>query len=157
VLLDGFQRSVLRAQQSSIYGHLGHRVMYERRKTMSVTQPPSDAPFGLDPKLAAGLAYLIPIIGGIVMLVGGGTNRFVKWAAAQSITLWVAWWVVQFVLTWLGLLLHLWALTLLLQWVLDLLGFGLWLWTFITAFQGKEVRVPVIADVTDNVFKTALT
>ena len=124
---------------------------------MSVTQPPSDAPFGLDPNLAAGLAYLIPIIGGIVMLVGGGTNRFVKWAAAQSITLWVGWWVVQFVIGWLGLLLHLWVLTMPIALVLDLLGFVVWLWTFITAFQGKEVRVPVVADITDSVFKTALT
>jgi uncharacterized membrane protein len=124
---------------------------------MSVTQPPSDAPFGLEPKLAAGLAYLIPIIGGIVMLVGGGTNRFVKWAAAQSITLWVAWWVLQFIITWFGLLLHLFFLAVLLHLALDLLGFVVWIWTFITAFQGKEVRVPGVADLTDSVFKAALT
>jgi uncharacterized membrane protein len=124
---------------------------------MSVTQPPSDAPFGLDPKLAAGLAYLIPIVGGIVMLVGGGTNRFVKWAAAQSITLWVGWWVLQFIISWFGILLHLFLLAMLLHFALDLLGFVVWLWTFITAFQGKEVRIPGIADLTDSVFKTALT
>jgi uncharacterized membrane protein len=123
---------------------------------MSVTEPPKDTPFGLEPNIAAGLAYLIPCIGGIVMLIGGGTNKFVKWAAAQSITLWVCWWIAQFVLGWITVLLHLWVLTFPIAMLLNLLGLALWLWTFITAFQGREVRVPIVADITQNVFKSAL-
>lgn len=124
---------------------------------MSVSQPPSETPFGLEPNVAAGLAYLVPCIGGIVMLVGGGTNKFVKWAAAQSITMWVAWWIVQFILWWAGILLHLWPITFPLGMLLNLLAFVLWLWTFITAFQGKEVRVPVVEGLTESVFKSQLT
>lgn len=119
---------------------------------MSVSQPPSDTPFGLQPNVAAGLAYLFGIIGGIVMLVGGGTNTFVKWAAAQSITLWGVYIVLEFALVFLTGVVHILGLILPL---VGLLWFVLWLWTMITAFQGKEVRVPVIADLTTNIFKTA--
>lgn len=126
---------------------------------MSVTQPPSDTPFGLDQNVAAGLAYLFTLVGGIVMLVGGGTNKFVKWAAAQSIVIWAVYFLLMAValpvLTIiLGLVLH--AFIGILWVILGLAGFGVWLWTTISAFQGKEVRVPVIADITQNLFKSVL-
>jgi uncharacterized membrane protein len=123
---------------------------------MSVTQPPTDTPFGLDANVAAGLAYLFCLVGGIVMLVGGGTNKFVKWAAAQSITMWGAWIVVWWALAFLA---HAWVflpLVLLASIVLPILGLVVWLWTFITAFQGKEVEVPLVAGLTRSIFKSYL-
>jgi uncharacterized membrane protein len=118
---------------------------------------PKDTPFGLEPNVAAGLAYLLVIVGGILMLVGGGTNRFVRWSAAQSITLWVGWAVLWFVIDFIFALLHVFAIILLpVLFVLPLVGLFLWLWTTITAFQGKEVRVPFIADLTQSIFKTTL-
>lgn len=122
---------------------------------MSVSQPPSDTPFGLQPNVAAGLAYLFGVIGGIVMLVGGGTNTFVKWAAAQSITLWAGFFVLYWALSIILGIIHAYVLLLPLLGILDLLALVLWLWTMITAFQGKAVRVPLIADITTNIFKTA--
>ena len=122
---------------------------------MSVSQPPSDTPFGLQANVAAGLAYLFGVIGGIIMLVGGGTNAFVKWAAAQSITLWVTFFVAYWVLSIVLGVIHLYILLLPLLGILDILALVLWLWTMITAFQGKEVRVPLIADITTSIFKTA--
>ncbi|HTU83629.1 MAG TPA: DUF4870 domain-containing protein [Candidatus Acidoferrales bacterium] len=121
---------------------------------MSVTQPPSDAPFGLQPNVAAGLAYLFTWLGGIVFLVGGGTNRFVKFSAAQSLTFWVLFWIALWVVGFLiamshGLLVLLWPL----MW---LLGMVVWLWTFIFAFQGKEVKIPVVAGITESIFKSML-
>jgi uncharacterized membrane protein len=123
---------------------------------MSVTQPPSDAPFGLQPNIAAGLAYLFGIIGGIVFFVGGGTNKFVKWSAAQSITLWAVYFIICFVWFFAMSLIHLFVLLFPVMWLIDLVWFALWIWTFVTGFQGKEVRVPFIADLTQNIFKTAL-
>src|ERR1700729_2690058 len=102
---------------------------------MSVTQPPSDTPFGLEPNVAAGLAYLFCLLGGIVILVGGGTNKFVKWAAAQSITLWGAWAVIWWVLLFLSHAWVFWPVILLASFVLPILGLVVWLWTFISAFQ----------------------
>jgi uncharacterized membrane protein len=123
---------------------------------MSVTQPPSDTPFGLEQNVAAGLAYLFGLIGGIVMMLGGGTNKFVKWAAAQSITMWGTWFIVWWLL---GALSHLWVflpLILFVAWILPILGLIVWLWTFISAFQGREVRVPVIEGWTRSLFKSQL-
>ena len=115
---------------------------------MSITQPPKDTPFGLEPNVAAGLAYLFCLLGGIVMLVGGGTNRFVKWAAAQSIVIWGLYILIGFVLSFI----HLWILYPIL-WVL---AFVVWLWTFISGFQGKEVRVPGVESLTQSIFKSQL-
>ena len=128
-----------------------------------VSQPPKDTPFGLEPNLAAGLAYLLGLIGGIIMLVGGGTNRFVKWAAAQSITLWstwiAAWIVIDIIDMFLGVA-HLWVLypiMMIVSMLLSILGLIAWLYTWITAFQGREVRLPYIADLTMRFFGSQLT
>lgn len=115
-------------------------------------QQPTDTPFGLAPNVAAGLAYLLGLLGGIIMLVGGGTNAFVKWAAAQSITFWGLYLVVSIALPIVGAILHMWSLFFLVERLWQLLGLVVWLYTFIMAFQGKEVRLPVIADLTAKLF-----
>jgi len=119
------------------------------------TPPTSDAPFGLQPNVAAGLAYLLGIIGGIVMLVGGGTNKAVKWAAAQSITMWGLYIVLLFAINILAVVTHIYALAFVIP-IIGLVWFALWLWTSITAFQGKDVQVPVVAGITESLFKTTL-
>ncbi len=119
--------------------------------------PTQDTPFGLDQNVAAGLAYLLGPVGGIVMIVGGGTNHFVKWAAAQSITLWVTAVVLRIALSIVGSILHILILVIFpLIMLVGLLMFAAWLWTSITAFQGKEVRVPIVADLTTRLFASIL-
>ncbi|HUY11398.1 MAG TPA: hypothetical protein VMV73_03960, partial [Candidatus Dormibacteraeota bacterium] len=113
------------------------------------TQPPTGTPFGLEQNVAAGLAYLLGPIGAIIMLVGGGTNAFVKWAAAQSLMLAVVYIVLRIVVGFAFGIFHFFALILLpFVMLLGLLVFAAWLWTSISAFQGKEVRLPVVADLT---------
>ncbi len=120
-------------------------------------QPTKNTPFGLEPNVAMGLAYLLTWLGGLIMLVGGGTNKAVKFAAAQSITLWVAWWIVNVAVFWFILpMLHLWLLSFPLSMLWGVLALVVWLWTFISGFQGKEVRVPVIDGLTESIFKSAL-
>ena len=54
---------------------------------------------------------------------------------------------------------HLWPLVGivgLVSMVVGLLFLVAWLWTWITAFQGKEVRLPVIADFTERFFGSQL-
>jgi uncharacterized membrane protein len=114
------------------------------------TQPTSDAPFGLQPNVAAGLAYAIfLVVGGLIMLFGGGTNKFVKFAAAQAIVLWGVMFVLNLVL--FGFL-HLW----LLYPIVALLEFVLWLYLVITAFMGKEVQLPMLSDWTKSMFASQL-
>jgi len=111
-------------------------------------QAPTDTPFGLQPNIAAGLAYLFGLIGGIVILLGGGTNRMVKFAASQSITMWGIYILLSIALRWVPL----GGLVML---AVYLIWFVLWLWTFISGFQGKEVEVPIIAGITRSLFKSA--
>ena len=122
---------------------------------MSVSTPPptTDGPFGLQPNIAAGLAYLLGIVGGIIMFLGGGTNRFARWSAAQSIVLWGVYIVLFFVIDFAFALIHLWPLIGILSLILNILFFVLWIWTTVTGFQGKEVQVPVIAGLTNSIFK----
>lgn len=127
-----------------------------------VTQPQKDTPFGLEPNVAAGLAYLFSWVGGLIMLVGGGSNKFVKWAAAQSITLaivaiaaYFVLWILIFVLS----MAHMWAITpifALLYFVVWVGYLVAWLWATIAAFTGKEVRLPIVAGFTESIFKTSL-
>jgi uncharacterized membrane protein len=122
-----------------------------------VSQPPKDTPFGLEPNVAAGLAYLLGVIGGIIMLVGGGTNKFVKWAACQSITFFVCVFLIYWVLGWVFLFVgFLGGLIIPIFWLIRLGILVGWLYLTITAFQGKEVRLPIIGNLTASVFKSAL-
>lgn len=123
---------------------------------MAVNQPPKDTPFGLEPNVAAGLAYLIPIFGGLLMMLGGGANRVVRWAAAQSIVLWAGWIVVCWAINIAIIALHLWAFLLPAWLILRIVALALWLWTSIAAFQKRRVDVPVASDLTRTIFKPYL-
>lgn len=123
---------------------------------MSVTEPQKETPFGLDQNIAAGLAYLFGLVGGVVIMIGGGTNKFVRWAAAQSITMWALWIIIWKALGLLAATVVFLPLVILAVFVLPILGLLLWLWTFIYAFQGREVQVPLVADLTRSIFKSYL-
>lgn len=117
-----------------------------------VSQTPKDTPFGLEPNVAAGLAYLFTLIGGIVMLVGGGTNKFVKWAACQAIVTFVVMFVLSFAAGFVGVMVHFYMLGML----VNLLYLIIWLYQVIFAFQGKEVQIPVISNLTQQIFGSQL-
>jgi uncharacterized membrane protein len=117
------------------------------------TQPTTDAPFGLQPNVAAGLAWLFGLIGGLIMLFGGGTNKFVKWAAAQSVTLWGGYIVLQILLDIIVAFVH--ALALVLVPVFMILGLAAlvaWIYTSIMGFQGKDIRLPLISGFAQQIF-----
>jgi uncharacterized membrane protein len=121
------------------------------------TQPTTDAPFGLQPNVAAGLAWVLGLIGGLIMLFGGGTNKFVKWAAAQSVVLWGGYFVLLVVLNILVAFVHVLALVVLpLTMVIGLVAFAAWIYTTIMGFQGKDIRLPVIAGFAQQLFAAQL-
>lgn len=117
--------------------------------------PPKDTPFGLEPNVAAGLAYLLGIVGGVIMLAGGGTNVQTRRAAAQSIVMWVLFVALFIALDVLTSATLLWALHALLHLALTVVTLAAWIWTTVQAFQGKDVRVPIVSGIASNVFKTA--
>jgi uncharacterized membrane protein len=121
------------------------------------TQPTTDAPFGLQPNVAAGLAWVLGIIGGLIMLFGGGTNKFVKWAAAQSVALWGSYFILLVVMNMAIVFVHVLALVFLpLSMLIGLVAFVAWIYTSIMGFQGKDIRLPVIAGLAQQLFAAQL-
>jgi uncharacterized membrane protein len=120
-----------------------------------MNQTPSSAPFGLAPNVAAALAYAFGIPGGIAMLVAGGSDKSVKWAAAQSIVMWTI-----FLILWLAIPAIAVATRLsMIDFLAGLAGaiwLFLWFWTSIAAYRGIELRMPVISSIAETVFKPIL-
>ena len=103
---------------------------------------------GLTPNVAGALAYLLGPITGILFFLLEKENRFVRYHAAQSITLgllWIALSVLFSVLS--GMLVMVpvlgWLVALLLSVVFGLGGFFLWLFLMWRAFQGREWESPI--------------
>lgn len=104
---------------------------------------------GLAPSAAGALAYLFGAITGIVYLVIEKESRFVRFHAAQSIALTVAWVVLSIALTVLSSVLAVVPVVGGLIGTLLSLGLGLgffvlWLLAMYRAFQGEEWEVPVL-------------
>jgi uncharacterized membrane protein len=120
--------------------------------------PPKDTPFGLEPNVASGLAYLLGMVGGIVMFVAGGTNPQTRRAAAQSIVMWAAFialFIVLDILTSAMPFSVMLAIGALVHLALALLSIAAWIWTSVASFQGKDVRVPIVSGIASSIFKTA--
>lgn len=126
------------------------------------TTPPTDTPFGLEPNIASGLAYILGIIGGLLMMFGGGTNKVVKWAAAQSITLFIFYFgaiVALMILNAILGIIHMWPLMGIVGLVMMVVGLGtlvLYVWGAISGFQGKDVRLPIVGDYAAKFFGSQL-
>ncbi len=113
---------------------------------------------GLTPNVAAGLASLFGIIGGIVILLGKPAQQWVRFVAVQSIVLWGAWIafliainIVMSIVAFIpGVRLLLIPVVLIVQLLAGLLIFVAWLMTTIKAFSGQALRLPVVAAIADR-------
>ena len=114
--------------------------------------PPPAASAGMSDNVASLLCYLVGFITGILFLViePYNKNRVVRFYAFQSIFLNVAWFAIFIVLSIFGTILavvHLYVLLPLLG-LLHLLLWqaflALWIYMMVTAYQGKQVELPVI-------------
>jgi uncharacterized membrane protein len=120
-----------------------------------MSQTPSSAPFGLAPNVAAALAYAFGLPGGIVMLVAGGNDKTVKWAAAQSIVMWAIFTVLWLAIPAIAVATRLSMINFLATfaaavWLL------LWVWTSATAYRGIALRMPVFSTIAEALFKPVL-
>lgn len=99
---------------------------------------------GMSDNTASGLAYLVGFITGIIFLVIEPYNksRTVRFHAFQSIFLSVAWFALWIVASIVFSIIGLFSLVLgPLLWLAFMV---LWLYVMISAFQGKQVVLPVI-------------
>lgn len=118
--------------------------------------PLGPSSIGMDPKIAAGLGYLIGIAGLIFFFIEK-QNRFVKFNALQAIFLHFGFGIVEFVvfIIYFALLIATngSGIVGLLGCLLGLVGIGWfvgWLIAMIQAFQGKYFKFPVIGDMAEN-------
>lgn len=113
-----------------------------------MTNPPTpQSTSGLDPRIAGALAYLLGPITGIVFYVIEKDSRFVRFHAAQSITVGVAIVALSIALSILtGILVFIpvlgWLIALLSSVVLAVGSFVLWLMLMWRAYRGEEWQLP---------------
>ncbi|MHB8600947.1 MAG: DUF4870 domain-containing protein [Ktedonobacteraceae bacterium] len=148
--------------QYNAYGQSGYQPPYGT-PPMGTASPPGPSSIGMDPKIAAGLGYLVFIIG-IIFYFIEKQNRFVKFHALQATFLHLGVGVVELILCIPYFILVVAAsasgsgalsgLALLFGCLMGLLGiawFVGWLVAMIQAFQGKYFKFPLIGDWADRI------
>ncbi|MEX2529266.1 MAG: DUF4870 domain-containing protein [Gemmatimonadota bacterium] len=111
---------------------------------------PSETSSGLDPNVAGALSYLLGPITGIIFLVIEKKNSFVRFHAAQSVGLFVAFFIFAVVLSVASTVLAAipvlgWIVAILLglfSLLLGLVGLFLWLFLMYKAYNGEEWEFP---------------
>lgn len=115
---------------------------------------------GLDPNVAAGLAYipicLIGIIMSIIIITTDKTNKLARFHAFQSLLLagtWIVVYIAVVVVVMIAAAAQSSALALLasLLWFVVIIGFlGIVVFCCIKAFMGQIFKLPVIGNMADN-------
>ena len=103
---------------------------------------------GLKKETAGALAYVLGPVTGVIFLILGGKDSYVKFHAVQSIVVFVALFLLQSVLSMTLILLPLVPLV-------GIVSFVLWLVLIYKAWQGEEWEVPVLGKVARNLAKKA--
>jgi uncharacterized membrane protein len=99
---------------------------------------------GLDPKIAGLLAYLVGWVSGTVLFLVEKEHLEVRFHAAQSILLSIAFAVVYVVLTILGFIPILGLVFWLVSLLVGLAGFALWIYLLVQGYNLNHVRLPVV-------------
>lgn len=143
--------------QYNAYGQPGYQPPPYGAPPVGTASPLGPSSIGMDPKIAAGLSYLIGIVGLIFFFIEK-KNRFVKFNALQAIFLHFGFGIVEFVvfIIYFALLIATngSAIVGLFGCLLGLVGIGWfvgWLLAMIQAFQGKEFKFPLIGDWAKNI------
>ena len=96
---------------------------------------------GMQPNVAALLAYVFGLITGIIFLLLEKDNRFVKFHAVQSIVFSITLALASLVAGFTPLIAPLAVV------VVQIAGFIGWIILMVQAFQGKWYRLPVVGDI----------
>lgn len=104
---------------------------------------------GLAPNVAGALAYFLGPLTGILFLVVEKQNQFVRFHAAQSVVLGIAWvifWVAMMILSTILAVVPLigFLISMVLYLVVGLGAFVLWLLLMFRAYSGAEWELPVV-------------
>ncbi|MBI5026698.1 MAG: DUF4870 domain-containing protein [Nitrospirae bacterium] len=110
---------------------------------------------GLQPNLAAALAYVLTVITGIIIFVIEKENKYVRFHAMQAILFGAAWIILWIVLGIVSIALAFvpvvgWIISAVIYLGLGLGGFILWLFVIYKAYQGERFKLPIVGDIAEK-------
>lgn len=106
---------------------------------------------GLDPKVAGLLAYLVGWVSGLILYLVEKDHTEVRFHAAQSVLVSIAFIGLYIVLSIVSLIPFLgWLIGLLGTAVVALAGFALWIYLLIQGYNLKHVRLPVVGSMAEQ-------
>ncbi|WP_068779814.1 DUF4870 domain-containing protein [Paenibacillus sp. GM2] len=103
---------------------------------------------GLDPKVAGLLCYVFSFISGIIFLAIEKKSQFVKFHAAQSLIVFGALTLINFIL---GFIPIIGAIIAFIVWPLS---FVLWIVLMLLALQGKQTKLPIVGDYAEQLSRS---
>jgi uncharacterized membrane protein len=111
-------------------------------------------PISQQSRTRALLSYLVLFFSGIVMFFVGRRDRFVRFNAAQSITLFLPLFIVSTILKLIAIIpiigFLLGGITTLLSTILFIIGAILWVFLMVQSYRGVTVRLPIVAEYADS-------
>jgi len=102
---------------------------------------------GLKPNVAGLLSYLFGLVSGLIFYLIETKSQFVRFHAAQSIIVTLAFIVISMV-TWI--LLFIPFLGWLMYILIGLAGFVLWILLMVKAYQGERYKSPIAGDLAEK-------
>jgi uncharacterized membrane protein len=108
---------------------------------------------GLSENVAGLLCYLLGWVTGLIFFLTD-KRPFVRFHAAQSIVIFGGLMVIRIALTMLFVSSGLagFSMGLGLVWLVSVVGFVLWILLMVKAYQGEKFRIPLAADLADQIF-----
>jgi len=141
-------------QQPGYPPQAGYQQAYAVPRPPNPNRPTS---LGLDANVAAGLSYLLLILGGLIFYFGEKHNHFVRFNAMQSILLnavvlivFFAFFILQLILDATSVLAALGTAVLCLGFLALFAGLAVVFLLTLFAFEGKTFRLPVLANYADK-------
>jgi uncharacterized membrane protein len=115
--------------------------------------PAAETQSGLSENVAGLLCYLLGWVTGLIFFLID-KRPFVRFHAAQSIIVFGGLMVIRIVLTMLFVSSALtgFSMGVGLLWLVSVVGFVLWVLLMIKAYQGEKFRIPLAADLADQIF-----
>ena len=110
----------------------------------------SETKLGVSENIAGLLAYILGWISGLILLVIEKENKFVRFHAAQSVVLYLALFILNFIIGFLTSIHYIGFIFALLSLLIALISFVLWIFLMYKAFKGEMYRLPIIADYADQ-------
>ncbi len=99
---------------------------------------------GIKPNIAALLAYLLGFVTGLVFLLIEKNNKFVRFHAMQSIVVFGAIFVLQWVISFVP------VAGAVVSGLLSILGVVCWIVLMVKAYQGEKYKLPWVGDVAEK-------